>query len=272
MGHFVERVCRYIAQHGGEIHYEHAVTSIECEGDRVVRVQTTKGPFSARTVVSNIDPAATMAMVEGADVPRYKQSSSCFTVFLGLDIDLADHGFDRSNHWNFPEVDLDAAINRSMIEHDYADPFYFLSTPSLNADPGVLAPPGCTTVQINVGSDFDYFQAASDNGTHECEKIRITQEILAAVERRSLPGLSRHCVVQEAWSPVDLARHTGLARGGMYGARLDFVNRVVHRVSQRSDFENLFLTGATAGGPGLQGVVAASTRLVQRLLADEPVA
>ena len=66
---------------------------------------------------------------------------------------------------------------------------------------------------------------------------------------------------------MDLARHTGLARGGMYGARLDFLNRVLHRVSPQTAFENLYLTGATAGGPGLQGVVAAGTRLVETLLA-----
>jgi phytoene dehydrogenase-like protein len=79
--------------------------------------------------------------------------------------------------------------------------------------------------------------------------------------------LRRHRVVQEAWSPVDLAANVGLERGGIYGARLDFQNRVVRRVSRRTPFENLFLTGATAGGPGLHGVVGASMRLVERLLA-----
>jgi hypothetical protein len=53
----------------------------------------------------------------------------------------------------------------------------------------------------------------------------------------------------------------------MYGARLDLQNRVLHAVGQDTAWPNLFLTGATAGGPGLQGVVASSTRLVKRLLA-----
>lgn len=55
-------------------------------------------------------------------------------------------------------------------------------------------------------------------------------------------------------------------RGGMYGARLDFHNRVVRRVAPETPYKNLFLTGATAGGPGLQGVVGASMRLVAQLL------
>ncbi len=266
MGHFVDRVVDFILRHGGEIHFATPVTALVRDGDRIARVTTPRGPFSAQTVVSNMDPATTLAMIEGANVPSYEPSSSCFTIFLGLDIDLGKHGFGRSNVWHYPDEDLDAVLARTMKEHNYEDPFFFLSTPSLYADPGILAPPGCTTVQINVGSDFDYFAAAQREGRHAVEKARVTAEILAAVERRLLPGLTRHCVVQESWSPVDLALKVGLPRGGMYGARLDFENRVLRRVSQRTAFENLFLTGATAGSPGLQGVVAASTRLVQSLL------
>jgi len=269
MGHFVDRVVDYILKHQGQIHFATPVTRIVRDGDRVARVETPRGVFSANTVVSNIDPATTMAMIEGAELPRYEQSASCFTIFLGLDIDLSQQGFGRSNVWHYPGDDIDAVLARTMKEHGYEDPFFFLSTPSLYADPGVLAPIGCTTVQINVGSDFDYFAAAESRGTHAREKARVTEEILRAVERRLIPGLTQHCVLQEAWSPVDLARKTGLPRGGMYGARLDFENRVLRRVSQRTAFKNLFLSGATAGGPGLQGVVAASTRLVDLLLAAE---
>jgi len=208
-----------------------------------------------------------MAMIEDVKVPSYEQSASCFTVFLGLDIDLRERGFGRSNIWYYPSLDLDEAINRTMKEHRYDDPFFFLSTPSLYADPGELAPPGCTTVQINVASSYDWFDQATLRGTHESDKKKITAQILRAVERRLIPDLTRHCVVQEAWSPVDLARNAGLARGGMYGARLDFLNRVIRRVPQETAFRNLFLTGATAGGPGLQGVVAASVRLVEKLIA-----
>jgi phytoene dehydrogenase-like protein len=133
----------------------------------------------------------------------------------------------------------------------------------------VLAPAGSTTVQINVASSFDWFAAAARDGRHAQETARITEAIVTAVERRLLPDLRRHRVVQEAWSPVDLAAHVGLERGGMYGARLDFPNRVLHRVSPQTPFANLYLTGATAGGPGLQGVVGAGTRLVERLLGGD---
>jgi len=271
MGYFVDRIVESIVEHGGEVHFDTPVTAIEHEGNRVTFVGTPRGAFTARTIVSNIDPAMTMAMIEGASVPQYEQSVSCFTIFLGVDIDLATQGFGRCNVWHYPDVDLDAAIERTVNDHRYEEPFFFLSTPSLVADPGVLAPIGCTTVQINVASSFDFFEAAEKNGNHQGEKDRVAAEILSAVERRLIPGLTGHIVVQEVWSPVDLARNTGLPRGGMYGARLDFLNRVIRRVGQETEFENLFLTGATAGGPGLQGVVAASLRLVELLLATGSV-
>jgi len=268
MGFFVERVVGYLTEHRGTIHYQTPVTRLGREGDTIAWVETPRGRFTADLIISNMDPARTFAMIEGGPTPRYEQSASCFTIFLGLDVDLATQGFGRFNVWSYPDEDLDAAIERTTLGHRYDDPFFFLATPSLYADPGVLAPPGGTTVQINVVSDFDWFAAAAREGRHEQETARVGGEILSAVERRLLPDLRRHCVVQEMWSPVDLSARVGLERGGMYGARLDVLNRVLHRVSRRTPFRNLYLTGATAGGPGLQGVVAASTRLVERLLAE----
>ena len=266
MGFFVDQVVEYITGHGGTIHYETPATRLVRDGDRIAWVETPRGLFTADLVVSDIDPARVFAMIDGAPPPRYEQSTSCFTIFLGLDVDLATQGFGRFNVWSYPSEDLDAAIDRTIVGHRYDDPFFFLSTPSLYADPGVLAPAGGTTVQINVASDFDWFATAAREGRHERETARVAEEILSAVERRLLPDLRRHRVVQIAWSPVDLAAHVGLERGGMYGARLDFQNRVLHRVSSRTPFENLYLTGATAGGPGLQGVVGASMRLIEGIL------
>jgi all-trans-retinol 13,14-reductase len=272
MGHFVASVVDSLTRHGGEIHYDTRVTGLVRDGDRIVRVDTTRGSFAGRTVVSNIDPATTAAMTEGLAVPAYEQSVSCFTVFLGVDLDLAAQGFGRSNVWSYPDYNLDAVLDRTLIDHSYADPFFFLSTPSLYADPGVLAPPGSTTMQVNVASSYDFFAEAAARGAHDREKERVTAEILAAVERRLVPNLTRHIRVLEAWSPIDLAERTGLVRGGMYGARLDFLNRVIHRVPTTTACSNLFLTGATAGGPGLAGVVTAGTRLAESLLAAEPAA
>jgi phytoene dehydrogenase-like protein len=266
MGFFVDRVVEYLTSHGGTLSYETPVTRIERDGDRIAWVETPRGMFSADLVISDIDPARTFAMIEGGPTPRYEQSASCFTLFLGLDIDLATRGFGLFNVWSYPEENLDAAVERTTLRHEYDDPSFFLATPSLNADPGVLAPAGGTTVQINVLSDFDWFATAAREGRHAIETARIGDEILTAVERRLLPDLRRHCVVKEVWSPLDLAARVGLERGGMYGARLDLQNRVLHRVSRRTPFQNLFLTGATVGGPGLQGVVGASVRLVERLL------
>jgi phytoene dehydrogenase-like protein len=267
MGHFVESVVGSITGNGGAIFYDAPVTRIVVAEGRVTGVDTPRGEFRARTVISNIDPAVTHSLIEGASVPQYQQSQSCFTVFLGLDLDLTTRGFGRSNIWHFPSEDVSAAIAHANTTHSYEDPFFFFSTPSLNTDPSVLAPAGCTTVQLNVSCDFDFFERAVQLGTHAFEKARVEGELLRAVERRLVPGLASHIVVKESWTPVDLAQRVGLVRGGMYGARLDLQNRVLHAVGQDTAWPNLFLTGATAGGPGLQGVVASSTRLVKRLLA-----
>jgi len=269
MGFFVDRVVEYLTTHGGTIIYETPATRIVRDGDAIAWVETPRGMFCADTVISNIDPTRTFAMIDGAPTFGYEQSRSCFTVFLGLDVDLSTRGAGRFNVWSYPEEDLDAAIERTTVGERYDDPFFFASTPSLYADPGVLAPSGGTTVQINVPSDFEWFARAAREGRHAQETARIAEEIVAAVERRLIPDLARHRVVQEAWSPVDLAARVGLESGGMYGAKLDFRNRVLHRVSQRTPFANLYLTGATAGGPGLQGVVGASCRLVERLLGGD---
>ncbi len=267
MGHFVDAVLAKLRRCSGEVFFDTPVTALRVEGQRVTAVETPSGDFRAGVVVSNMDPALTMRMIDGASVPRYEQSASCFTLLLGLDTDLRAQGFGGFNVWSYPEEDIDEVIRRTQDGHDYGDPFFFFCTPSLHTEPGTLAPPGCTTVQINVASNFDYFDSCVQDGTHSAARQRAADDILAAVERRLVPNLRRHVLVQEAWSPVDLADRTGLVRGGMYGARLDFRNRVLRRVSPRTPYRNLFLTGATAGGPGLQGVVSAGSRLAEELLA-----
>jgi hypothetical protein len=136
-------------------------------------------------VISNIDPARTFAMIEGGPTPRYEQSASCFTIFLGLDVDLGANGFGRFNVWSYPGEDLDAALARTTVEHQCGDPFVFLSTPSLYADPGVLAPAGSSTVQINVASDFEWFATAAREGR--------TPTRPRASRRRSWPRSSVAC-------------------------------------------------------------------------------
>lgn len=267
MGFFLDEVLGRIRRDGGEILLDTRVTGLVHDGNRVAEVETTRGDFSAGLVVSNIDPGATMAMSGLESAVDYEPSASCFTLFAGLDVDLREQGFGRSNVWSYPGTDLDEAIDRPFLEHDYRDPFFFLSTPSLYADDGVLAPKGCTTVQVDVGSSHEWFEDAQRRGVHDEVRSRVADEILAAVERRVLPGLRRHAVFVEAWSPVDLERHTGLPHGGMYGARLDFRNRVLRRVRPETPLANLYLTGATAGGPGLAGVVTAGTRLARQLIA-----
>jgi all-trans-retinol 13,14-reductase len=267
MGFFLEQVIGYLQSHRGVIHYDTPAQQLVRAGDRITGVVTSRGLLTADRIVSDLDPARTLAMIEGTTPPSYAQSASCFTLFLGLDLDLATKGFGRFNVWSYPDEDLDASLDRTRVHHAYDDPFCFLATPSLYANPGVLAPAGHTTLQINVVSDFEAFATAFREGRHAEERARVAEAILAAVERRLVPGLRAHTVVREAWSPLDLATKVGLERGGMYGARLDFHNRVLHRVSPRTGFENLFLTGATAGGAGMQGVVGASTALVEKLLA-----
>jgi all-trans-retinol 13,14-reductase len=274
--HFIGSVVDFIrAQPGCALRLQTAVERFIVERGRVTGVVTTDGQaFSARRYISNVDPQRTAAMLpKKALPPRYLQtlsydySAATITLYLGIrGLDLRQHDFGSHNVWHYPNDDISATYRRQLVEHDFRDPWLFMSTPTLHTGAPGLCPPGEQILEIATSADYAHFAGLRehDRRGYNQEKKRIRDSILQLVEEQYIPNLRQHLVLRAMGTPATNARFCRAPFGNSYGSALRPKN-VRHRVPFQTPIGNLWLVGATAGYPSIGGTVQAAMELVKLL-------
>jgi len=275
--HFIGSIADQLASSpGSRLMLETEVERILVEGERVVGVRTKKGEvFRARRYVSNIDPQRTAALIERRHLPRtylkklrYAYSASTITLYLGIrGLDLRDHGFGSFNVWHYPKDDLNQ-IYRRQAAGDLADPWLFMSTPTLHSDQPGICPPGTQILEIATSAPHERFRRLRDEDpkAYAAEKKRARDRILEVVEERYVPGLSRHVVRRVTGTPTTNERYCWAPEGNAYGAALTPENMSRGLRSFETPLRNLWQVNATAGYPSIAGTVGAATSLVDDVL------
>jgi phytoene dehydrogenase-like protein len=272
-GDLVDRIVRTITDAPGcSVELREEVDRIEVEGARVARVHTKSGrAWTARTVISNIDPARTATLLGDSALPRrwrtrlrYGYSAGSFTMYLGLrGIDLRDHGFGSWNVWHYPHDDLDRIYADQVARGDLSDPWLFLSTPSLHSDAPGLAPPGHQVLEIATACSYEHFAALRRRGSQEYtrEKAKVRDRILDVIEAKYVPRIREHIALKVVGSPTTNERFCWSPEGNAYGEALTPGHVGPSRVPFETPIENLFLCNATAGYPSVAGTVRSGQRL-----------
>ena len=251
------------------------VNKISCEDGKVSHIETSQGAIYGDNFISNIDPHRTMSLLEGVELPQsykkrmsYEYSDSVFTVYLGLkDVDLAKHGFGRRNIWHHSLFDTDKEYMAEIKNNDFSHPWLFISTPSLNADEGVLAPRGSHTMEILTFVNYDYFKNLSINDPTKFEEVKkeLYEHMLDVIDEKYLPNIRQHIDEVMIHTPLDVERMLRCPRGNVYGSRLTPENYNLNRITSDTPIKNLHLVGATSAYPGMMGVILGSLTLFQKL-------
>ena len=99
-------------------------------------------------------------------------------------------------------------------------------------------------------------------------KQSYTDRIMAATERRLLPGLRDQLTFVEAATPLTIERFTGNRHGAIYGWALTPGQTGSKRLPHETPVEGLYLSGAwTHEGPGSFRVVMSGVQTARRILA-----
>jgi phytoene dehydrogenase-like protein len=280
---FVEAIAEVIRQAPGcRVEYQAEVAAIEVRGRRVEAVRTVDGrTFSGRAVICNMDPRACVDLIGRQHFPRafrkqteYDYSVGAYTIYLGVKgLDLRDHGFGKWNVWHYPHVDINAAYQAQVAEHDLSDPWLFLSTPTLSCDcpaDECVCPPGEQILEAVTVCSFDHFQQlrASDPRAYHRRKQQVTDRILEILERDYVPGLRQHISLKVSGSPTTNLRYLWAPRGNIYGSALSPANVDFSRLKFSTPFENLYFTGASAEFPSIGATVVGGSRLYTHLTGD----
>jgi len=255
---------------------ETPIAHIDVRGDRVVGVRTRDGrTFTADRYVSNVDPKQTAVLLGRKRLPddwarrlRYEYSSGNLTLYLGVEgLDLRQHGFGSHNVWHYPHDDLNAIYRRQLVDRDFAEPWLFMSTPTLHTDAPGLCPPGHQILELATSAPHAYFRKLrdTDRRRYNLEKKQLRDRMLQIVEERYVPGLRAHLAMRVMGTPATNERFCGAPAGNAYGAALTPANVGLGRVPAETPWANLWLANATAGYPSVAGTVRAGFDLYQRL-------
>jgi len=270
-----------IRSHGGEVVYNERVTEIVVGGGRAGGVRTASGKsFSARAVVSNAAVPETLAMLSRPDAmpPSYRDriasfstSMSSFIVWLGLDGDV-------TKIEKRPEVNIYPGYDNEKMyagcRRGDPDQAGIACVIYDNLVPG-FSPAGKSTVSIMFLCGYEPWQrfapdyVAGRKEAYRQEKERVAKRLIAIVEARLIPGLSKMIVMQDAATPLTNRRFTGNTGGAIYGFDQTVDNAFMNRLEVKTPLPGLYLASAWSNpGGGYGGVLLGGKGACKSMIED----
>jgi C-3',4' desaturase CrtD len=220
-------------------------------------VQTRRGEFAARQVVSAL-PAALTARLAPPAVSKWLKPflqrdanslGGAVVVFLGVpEIEVAGQEF--THHQLLEDYDRPLGNGNNL----------FISVSAPGDVEG--ATPGHRAVMISTHCELAEWEGLSPEAYVE-KKERIGERLIA-LSRRVYPRLGRSAVVREIATPRTFERFTGRPRGAVGGVRQTLANSNQHALPHATPVPGFWLVGDTTW-PGL-GTVACV--LGSRLVAE----
>ncbi|MEV8509003.1 NAD(P)/FAD-dependent oxidoreductase [Actinoplanes sp. NPDC051475] len=269
-----------IQSHGGRVRTKARVTRILIENGAAVGVQLDDDEtIMAPIVVSGADLKRTYLDLVGrehlspatvARVERYRMALPLFSVYLGLDIDLADR-MPNSTYWCYPDTDVEGAY-RAAYEGRIPDEMPIFLTSATTKDPGNphAAPPGHSTLEVMCLVPQGVFWPGGDAYSRDPEYLALKESLTERLIDRAgtvIPDLRRHIVWQEASSPVTHERFTLSSLGSCYGIEMAADQIGPRRPGPRTEVPGLWLTGAsTVWGNGIVGAVSSGLGVAGAIL------
>jgi prolycopene isomerase len=149
------------------------------------------------------------------------------------------------------------------------DPTVIITIPTL-LDPA-LAPPGHHIVRLMTPASYGFCTGwgAHDQSRYLRIKEEAVERLIRLVEERYMPGLSSHCTLIEAATPVTLERYTANEKGASYGLAPTPRQIGRGRPANRTPLKGLYLAGHyTRPAHGIVGA-AISGRFVADIIGRE---
>lgn len=221
---------KVVERAGGNLLLNSRVNRILVEEGRVVGVEVDGKQIFSRFVVSNADIYTTYEKLIGQEhiSPRFlhklqkvwQSSSSCFSVWLGLDCPIQDLGWNGQNMSYYQKYDRLFEMKKDLLTPGGklpSDTYCWIGT-SANLDP-TSSPNGYSQVSLGIPISYQFENNwGIENGRRGTEyrktKKRLAEQLIDSVEH-ILPGLKDHIIVTTIASPHTFERYS-LNTGGAY--------------------------------------------------------
>jgi all-trans-retinol 13,14-reductase len=273
-----------IESRGGKVWLNHEVINFRVIDRTVTGVQaidrTTHqtAEFTGNTVICNIDPqkAAKMIGLEqfSKTVRRkldYDYSASNYMVYCVVkDLDLRDYGFGNWNLFHTGHADLNAAFAQMYEQHDFSNPSFAITTPTLLTTASRDCPEDCQIVEFLTVANYAYFRELwqTDRKAYRQKKQEILDSMLDVVEANYVPNFRKHMVFNITGSPTTNERFCWCPNGNSYGSSLTPRNMGLGRLNHETSLNQFYFCNASSGYPGFAPTIWTGALLYQRLSGD----
>jgi all-trans-retinol 13,14-reductase len=273
-----------IESHGGKVLLNQEVTQFNLADKTVIGVQSIDHithqthEFMGDTVICNIDPkkAAQMIGLEKFSKPvqrklDYEYSASNYMVYCVVkDLDLRDYGFGKWNLSHTGHQDLNEAFAQMYDRHDYSNPSFAITTPTLLTESRQDCPEDCQIVEFLTVANYAYFRELweRDRKAYRQKKQEILDSILDVVEANYVPNFRQHMVFHVTGSPTTNERFCWCPHGNSYGSSLTPRNMGLGRLNHETSFDQFYFCNASSGYPGFAPTIWTGALLYQRLSGD----
>ncbi len=263
---------RALKRAGGEIRLQSRVKRILLEGRKVLGVELDSGEeIRAGVVISNADPEITFGQLVGRDrlsaklrrkVDSAKYSTSCLSLFFATDLDLRAAGLDSGNMWYYDGADVDKIYSDGLTDallRDETPPGMFLTVTTLK-DPSKMHSGHHTCesfafVGYAAFEQWAHTKYGARPADYEAMKEDLAWRMVRGLEKR-IPGLSKHIVYYSLGTPLTNEHYLNATRGNLYGIEKSPAQVGPWAFSPRTEFDGLFLCGASTLSHGVAGVTA----------------
>jgi phytoene dehydrogenase-like protein len=267
---------------GGELHLETRVERILLEGGRAVGVRLKDGrTLRAKHVISNADPLVTYRTLVGEEhlpggirkkLAATRMSTSAFSLFMAVEMDLRGLGLDSGNYWLSSNLDAEAVYG-AMMSNDVVDaqqcPGLFLTVTTLK-DPSIFdgrrhTLEAFTFVPYGAFEKYEGTHTAARPAEYHALKQRLTERMLDRIETL-IPNLRRHLVFQATGTPLTNVDYVACSGGAIYGTEKTLKQIGPWAFSGKSPIEGLTLCGASTLGHGIHGAALSGLSAAARVL------
>ncbi len=280
----IDSLVEIIEFNGGEVLTNHEITHFNLDRKTVTGVQamdlTTHQTieFTGQTIICNLDPKKAAQMIGYDQFSKsvqkkldYEYSASNFMVYCVVkDLDLQDFGFGNWNLFHTEHSDLNEAFDQMYDRHDYSNPSFAITTPTLVSKAGGDCPEYCQIVEFLTVANYEYFKTLRESNpkAYRQKKQEILDSILDVVEKHYVPDFRKHMVFHITGSPTTNERFCWCPSGNSYGSKLTPKNMGLGRLNHETSLNNFYFCNASSGYPGFAPTVWTGALLYQRLSGD----
>jgi phytoene dehydrogenase-like protein len=235
----------------------------------------------AEVVISNADPEITFGKLIGREhlspklkrkVDSVKYSTSCLSLFFATDMDLRSEGLDSGNFWYYDHADVDKIYTDGLSDavlKDETPPGMFLTVTTLK-DPSKMHG-GQHTCESFAFVGYDAFEkwANTTYGARPVDYAAMKEDLawrmVRGLEKR-IPGLSKQITFFSLGTPLTNEHYLNATRGNLYGIEKSPSQVGPLAFSARTEFDGLYLCGASTLSHGVAGVTASGIDAAKAIL------